>query len=207
MNVSFETNFLNKANIFNNYFSKQCNIFDNGSILPEVSFRTNKRLNHLEINGNDILKVIKDLNTNKAHGWDEIYIRIIKLCGNTLVTPLLIIFETALETGNYQKSWKCGNIVPIHKKVEKNLVKNYRPVSLLPIFGNVFEKILYNNIFSYLKENDLIVKIKSGFLPVDSCISQLLTVDIYKAFDGNPYLEARGVFLDISKAFDKVWHD
>ena len=98
VNGSFEINFLNKANIFNNYFSKQCNIFDNGSIFPEVSFRTNKRLNHLEINGNDILKVIKDLNPNKAHGWDEISIRMIKLCGNTLVTPLLIILETALET-------------------------------------------------------------------------------------------------------------
>ena len=69
----------------------------------------------------------------------------IKLCGNTLVTPLLIIFETALETGNYPKSWKCGNIVPVHKKEEKNLVKNYRPI------GKVFEKILYNNLFSYLK--------------------------------------------------------
>ena len=122
---------------------------------------------------------------------------------------MLIIFETALETGNYPKSWKCGNIVPVHKKEEKNLVKNYRPISLLPIFGKVFEKILYNNLFSYLKENDLIVKNQSGFLPGDSCISQLLSItdDIYKAFDGNPSLEARGVFLDMSKAFDKVWHE
>ena len=65
--------------------------------MPKVSFRTNKRLHHLEINGNDILKVIKDLNPNK--GWDTISIRMIKLCGNTLVTPLLIILATALETG------------------------------------------------------------------------------------------------------------
>ena len=50
---------------------------------------------------------------------------------------------------------------------------------------------------------------QSGFLPGDSCISQLLSItdDIYKAFDGNPSLEARGVFLDMSKAFDKVWHE
>ena len=135
VNGSFEINFFKQANIFNNYISKQCNIFDNGSILPEVSFITNKRLNHVEINGNDILKVIKDLNPSKAHGWDEITIRMIKRCGNTLVTPLLIIFETALETGNSPKSWKCGSIVQVHKKEEKNLVKNYRPISLLPIFG------------------------------------------------------------------------
>ena len=73
----------------------------------------------------------------------------------------------------------------------------------------MFEKILYNNLFSYLKENDLIVKNQSGFLPGDSYISQLLSItdDIYKAFDGNPSLEASGVFLDMSKAFDKVWHE
>ena len=66
---------------------------------------------------------------------------------------------------------------------------------------------MYNNLFSYLKENDLIVKNQSGFLPGD--ISQLLSItdDIYKAFDGNPSLEARGVFLDMPKAFNKVWHE
>ena len=68
---------------------------------------------------------------------------------------------------------------------------------------------MYNNLFSYLKENDLIVKNQSGFLPGDFCISQLLIItdDIYKIFDGNPSLEAFGVFLDMSKAFDKVWHE
>ena len=87
-------------------------------------------------------------------------------------------------------------------------MKNYRPISLLPICGKIFEKIIYNNLFEYLKANDILVKCQSGFLPGDSCISQLISIthDIYKAFDGNPSLEVRGVFLDISKAFDKVWH-
>ena len=125
----------------------------------------------------------------------------IKLCGNTLVIPLLIIFETALDTGIYPKSWKCGNIVSVRKKEEKNLVKNCRPICLLPIFGKVFENILYNNLLNCKKSTRL--------SPGDSCISQLLSItdDIYKAFDANPSLEARGVFLDMIKAFDKVWHE
>ena len=59
------------------------------------------------------------------------------------------------------------------------------------------------------KSNDILNKCQSGFLPGDSCISQLLCIthDIYNAFDGNPSLEVRGVFLDISKAFDRVWHE
>ena len=208
VNGTFEIDFLSKANIFNKYFANQCNILDNGSILPEVRMKTNNRLNTIKIFNNDILTVVNDLNPTKAHGWDDISIRMIKICGETIVTPLRIIFETAIETGVYPDSWKCGNIVPVHKKADKNLVKNYRPISLLPICGKVFEKIIYNNLFNFFMANNILVKNQSGFLPGDSCVSQLLSIthEIYKAFDGNPSLEVRGVFLDISKAFDKVWH-
>ena len=98
--------------------------------------------------------------------------------------------------------------MPFHKKVSKNLGKNYRPISILPIFGKIFEKIIYNVLFEHLKTNDLLVSCQSGFLPGDSCTSQLLSIthDIYKAFDGNAPLEVPGVFIDISKAFDRVWH-
>ena len=101
-----------------------------------------------------------------------------------------------------------GNIVPVHKKELKSLAKNYRPVSLLPICGKIFEKLIYNSLFEHLKVNNLLVKSQSGFLPGDSCISQLLCIshEIYKSFDCNPSLETRRVSLDISKAFDRVWH-
>ena len=79
----------------------------------------------------------------------------------------------------------------------------------MPICGKVFEKIIFNSLFVYLNNNKLLNSIQSGFGPGDSCINQLnsITHDIYKAFDANPSLEVRGVILDLSKAFDKVWHD
>ena len=87
-------------------------------------------------------------------------------------------------------------------------MQNYRPISLLPIFGKIFEKVIYDSLFRYFQENEFLSKNQSGFRSGDSCVSQLLAIthEIYKAFDGNPSLETRGVFLDISKAFDKVWH-
>ena len=94
-------------------------------------------------------------------------------------------------------------VVPVHKKSEKQSLKNYRLNSLLPIFGKNFERINYNNIFEYLTTNKLISDNQSGFKPGDSCVNQLLSIthEIYHSLDN--YLEVRGVFLDISKAFDK----
>ena len=130
----------------------------------------------------------------------------IKMCGDSIALPLMIIFNTALNTGIFPDLWKKGNIVPVHKKDSNHLVKNYRPISLLPIFGKIFEKLIFNSLLDYLHRNDILSKNQSGFRSGDSCVSQLISIthEIYKAFDGNPSLETRGIFLDISKAFDKV---
>ena len=80
---------------------------------------------------------------------------------------------------------------------------------LLPMFGKMFERVIYNSLFNYFQSNRLFTPSQSGFLPGDSCIAQLLSIihEIQTAFDENPTVDVRGVFLDISKAFDKVWHD
>ena len=71
----------------------------------------------------------------------------------------------------------------------------------------VFERLIYNSLFEYFIESDLISPNQSGFKPGDSYINQLISIthEIYQSFDHG--LEVRGVFLDISKAFDKVWHN
>ena len=114
---------------------------------------------------------------------------------------------------NLYSSWffsmwlKKTNIVPIHKKGDKQTLKNYRPVSLLPICGKTFERLLFNEMFRFFLDNKLISTNQSGFKPGDSCMNQLLSIthEIYKSFDDG--LEVRSVSLDISKAVDKVWHE
>ena len=103
---------------------------------------------------------------------------------------------------------KKANVVPVHKKEDKNLLKNYRAIKLLHIFSKIFEGIIYNSLFNHFQSKKLFTSSQSGFLRGDSCIAQLLSIihEIQTAFDNNPTVDVRGVFLDISKAFDKVWH-
>ena len=136
-----------------------------------------------------------------------ISIRMIKICGDSILKPLELIFKSCLENEKFPIEWKKANVVPVHKRNNKQPIENYRPISLLPVCGKILERLTYNKIFEIFTENELISQNQSGFKPGDSCISQLLCItrDIYKSLDDG--LETRAAFLDISKAFDKVWHE
>ena len=122
---------------------------------------------------------------------------------------MILLFKNSSQLSCYPDIWKRSNIILAHKKSDKKLVNNYRRISLLPICGKIFEKIIFNKIYNFLLEDSLLNSNQSGFCPGDSCINQLLAVthEILEAFDCNPSLEVRLVFLDISKTFDKVWHE
>ena len=134
-------------------------------------------------------------------------IRMLKLCDDSICKPLSIIFKSCLTQDIFPSEWKNAIVVPIHKKSDKQCVKNYGHVSLLPICSKNLEQIIYNTMFTYFIENNLMSENQSEFKPCDSCINQLLAIthEIFSSFDDN--FEVRGVFLDISKAFDKVWHE
>ena len=91
-------------------------------------------------------------------------------------------------------------------KNEKYIVN--RPVSLLPIASKTFEKAIYHNFLNYIERENLLNINRSGFRANDSCINQLISIshEIYHAFNCNPSLKVRVIFLDLSKAFDTVWH-
>ena len=97
----------------------------------------------------------------------------------------------------------------MHKKGDKQVVNNCRPVSLLPICSKILEKIVLDSMMRFLNENKFLSNAQSGYRPPDSCECQVLLIvhDIYKSFDCNPPWEVREIFLDISKAFDRVCHD
>ena len=201
-------NFLEKANSFNEFFTQQCNTIENDSILPnDLVFENTERISSFDISMDEITKIIRFLDPNKAHGHDGTSICMLKLCASSISKPLLLLFS--LENECFPNKWKKAKIVPIHKKGDEHLIQNYRPVSLLPICGKIFEKIIFNSLFQYLENNNLLNPHQSGFCPGDSCVHQLLSItyEIYRSFNAYPSFEVRGIFLDMSKIFDRVWHE
>ena len=151
INDKFVTDIQAKANIFNKFFADQCTPLKNNSMLPTNQlFMTQATLRSLDFNEGEILKIIRALNINKAHGHDDISIRMIKICDESLLKPLLILFKNSLKLSYYPDIWKKSNIIPAHKKNDKQLVNNYRPISLLPILVKIFEQISFNRIYDFL---------------------------------------------------------
>ena len=136
-----------------------------------------------------------------------ISIGMLKICSDPILKPIELIFKSCIESRKFPIKWKKANVAPVHKKNNKQLIENYGPILLLPVSGKIPERIIYNKVFEFFSENELISHNQSGFRPGDSCINQLLcnTHDIYQSLDDG--LETRGVFLDITKVFDKVWHE
>ena len=118
-------------------------------------------------------------------------------------------FKNFLQNGSSPNNCKKSNVVPIYKKGDRQLLLDYKPVSLLPICSKIFERTIFNPIFEILDVNGLLCPNQSGFRPYDSCENQLLSTvhDIYANFDQHPTLEVKANFLDISKVFDRVWHE
>ena len=141
----------------------------NNSKLPDkITYNSAARLTSIKFDNNDILKIIRSLNINKAHGHDDISVRMIKMCDESLVQPLSLIFKGCIYTGVYPDTWKKSNIVPVHKKGDKQIANNYRPVSLLPTCSKILEKIILDSIMRFLNENKLLSDAQSGFRPSDS---------------------------------------
>ena len=206
-NGTYISNFKQKAHIFNDYFANQCTINDNGSLLPNFVPKTDATISHVTVTKDHIIRIINNFNSNKAHGCDQISVSMLKLCAVEVTVPLQIIFKNCMISGTFPDPWKYANVQPVHKKENRQMKTNYRPISLLPICSKILEKIVFDQVYTFLNVNNLLSKNQSGFRSGDSTIYQLLsiTTTIYETFE--KYDETRAIFLDISKAFDKVWHE
>ena len=197
------TSDLDKATMFNDYFYSTFN-FEKDLPLPVIEWDQDPELSHLIITSPEVSDQLKGLNTSKAIGPDGIPSAVLKECHTELADSLTELYNLSLTLGKVPKAWKCANVVPIFKKGNSNIVKNYRPVSLLPVISKVLEKLIHNTIIQ-----NLIPKItlkQHGFMPTRSTVTQLLATFLEVNTNLDTGRRTDIIYFDLAKAFDSVPH-
>ena len=144
------------------------------------------------------------LKPGTAQGPDGIPARVLKDNCDVLCVPLSIILNKSMNAGCVPQDWKLANVTPIFKKGSKSKPENYRPVSLTSISCKLMESIIRDQVVSHLEINYLIKASQHGFMKNKSCTTNLLEFleKITKIIDEGDAADI--VYLDFSKAFDKV---
>ena len=127
------SDFQQKSNIFNDYFSMQCSLNHTSSTLPSLNLKTHSFLQNIYSSEEKISAIILSLNSKKAHGYDGISINMLKMCAPLVAKPLNLIFTKCFLEGVFPNIWKLANVQPVHKKGNREIKSNYRPISLLPV--------------------------------------------------------------------------
>ena len=153
-----------------------------------------------------LVRIIINSLRNSSPGWDEINPKVVKYISQYILEPLTYIINLSLQTGIFPDVLKIAKILPLYKKGDPELLTNYRPISVLPFFSKIFEKIVYNQLISYLDMKLILYNYQFGFrkkFSTEMAVSFLVN-KISEAFDKGDY--AVSIFLDLSKAFDTVNH-
>ena len=196
-----------KACIFNDCFVLQTELPLANAIPPVIQpYQTQQFLSSIIVTEEHVLELMKGVDISKACGYDGIGNKIIKLCSEGFHVYFTYFINLSLSLGQYPSAWKLANVIPLFKNDNPQHKVNYRPVSLLASFSKICERVVSFHLYNFLMEIGFFYKFQSGFRPGDSTINQLIFLvhKIYEALEGGK--EVRVVFLDISKAFDKVWH-
>ncbi|KAG8244467.1 hypothetical protein J6590_108270 [Homalodisca vitripennis] len=155
---------------------------------------------------NEIEKIVNSFENKYSTGNDDIPITIIKVALPFINTPLTHIINHSLISGVFPEKFKLARVIPIFKKGNLEDVKCYRPVSLLPVFSKILEKVVFNQFYKYLESNKILDKEQHGFRSNKSTITagvEFIESIIESVDKGEKVI---GIFLDLSRAFDSVEH-
>ncbi|GBN69708.1 RNA-directed DNA polymerase from mobile element jockey, partial [Araneus ventricosus] len=156
----------------------------------------------------ELIKCIKNLNKNKAPGYDGIDNKIILNLPINCITTLSIIIENIMKFGYFPTRWKTATVIPILKPgKDPTDPVSYRPISLLPSISKIAEHIILSRLNDHLEENNILIPEQFGFRKNLSTTHQLLRVTEFIQEGLNNKQKTGAVLLDIQKAFDRVWQD
>ena len=196
-----------KANLFASKFAANSTLDDLGFLPPDFPQITDEKLCESKVSAGQIAKLIKDLDSTKATGPDGIPVVVLKNLIPEISPILAKLFNCCLKDRCFPSVWKTSAVCPVFKNAgEKSNPSQYRPISLLSVISKLFESVINNRILDHLAINNLLSDVQYGFRSSRSTADVLtvITHRLSEAMTGGNH--SRVIALDISKAFDKVWH-
>ena len=203
---SFTSDRFSMANALNKFFHSVFNPREEKSTMPYVtSTPSNDILSDIKLTEYEVFEVLCQLDPNKACGPDCIPSRLLLELADVIAPSLSDLFNMSLSLGVVPPQWKRANITPVFKKDDPTLCLNYRPISLLCVLSKVLERRVHTHSYQHLEP--LIYNLQHGFMRGKSTTTQLLEVynNILESIASGKEVDA--IFLDLSKAFDKVPHN
>ena len=197
----------NKSEIFNNYFASKSSL--NGQNDPKPNLIRNDSIPNLAMLNTSPVEVDKLIrNLKKSHiSPCGVSGKFLQFISKEISYSLSRLFNNLFEIGYFPDIWKIAHVTPIFKRIgSKNCKSNYRPISILPTLSKVCESIIHERLLSHCIANDIITDRQAAYLKGDSTISQLLYIVHHIRTSWGKGNISHGLFLDISSAFDKVWH-
>ena len=201
------------ANVLNNHFVNIAkNLAENldSTKLKFTDFMGNENKSSMYlklIELHEILEKLGKICVNKAKGYDEISPKIIKWATHLFAPILLIIFNKCIDLGCYPGCMKIGEVAPIFKKGEKNEETNYRPITVLTQFNQIFEHLLMKRYLNFFEKFNIITKKQFGFLKKHCTEHAILDLKEFLMSKLNNKEVTAVLFLDLQKAFDTVDHN
>ena len=153
-----------------------------------------------------VLSLLSKLCKSKATGLDKISSRLLRECPDLLAESLCTIFNRSIETGIFPDERKGAKVLPLFEQGERTDINNYRPISIIPVVAKVFERIIYDQAYAFLTNNNILSNCQSGFGRLHSTVTALLKVTNDWAYNIDRGNVNSVVFLDLNKAFDTVNH-
>ena len=202
------------ANAFNEYFvsigpnlAKQIPIVPNRAIKDTLPDPNKQSMFLAPCTSVEINDIVKSLKNSKGVGLDGFSVQVIKKVIESISNQLVIIFNKSLEMGIFPDKLKLAKIMPVYKSDDRQLLNNYRPISVLPIFSKILEKIMYSRLENFIQKSNILCENQFGFREKHSTYMALLNIidQISQQLDSKTL--SLGIFIDLSKAFDTLDHN
>jgi len=196
---------VSKAELFAQTFSANSTLDDSG-LIPPTHPLSDFAMPAIKILKNDVFYALSGLNSRKAYGPDGVPPIVLKNCASALTPCLVKLFRLCLSTSTFPSCWKYAYIQPVPKKGDRSNPSNYRPIALLSCLSKTFETILNRKFLKHLSTFNLLSDRQYGFRKGRSTGDLLAFLTDSWSSSLRRFGETFAVALDISKAFDRVWH-